>query len=125
MLNIGPQMKRIRLERGITHRQLAEAAHVTIGSISRIENGKQEPSASVMAAIADRLGVSMDELREPRASSPNALELQLIEAARRAQDGDTTALGEMRRLAAALGDADAQRVSEASSSQRADRRKGT
>jgi transcriptional regulator with XRE-family HTH domain len=124
-LNIGPQMKRIRLERGVTHRDLAVAAQVTIGTISRIENGEHEPRAAIMAAIADRLGVTMDELRTPRVDTPNELETQLIDAARRAQAGDAGARAELRRLAVALGEADSRRAGEVASSKPATRRKGT
>jgi transcriptional regulator with XRE-family HTH domain len=108
MLKIGRQMRRVRTERGFTHRQLAQAVGVTEGTISRIENDQSEPSAGTMAAIADFLGVTMDELRDaaPESTQPSELEALLIAAAQRAQAGDQAALLEMRRIASALGQAE-------------------
>lgn len=111
MLKIGKQLRRIRTEQGYTQRQVAIAVGVTDAQISRIETDASEPEAETMAKIADFLGVRMDDLREPRSTvNPSDLEASLMAAARRAQDGDESALAEMRRLYSALGQADAERV---------------
>jgi transcriptional regulator with XRE-family HTH domain len=104
MLRIGRRLRVLRTARKITHRQLSAAVGVTEGTISRIETNASEPTAETMARIADFLGVKMDDLRDdaPSAASPKELEAKLIEAAQRAQNGDTAALLEMRRLASAL-----------------------
>lgn len=109
MLKIGKQLRRLRVERGVTHRQLAQAVGITEGAISRIETDKSEPSAGTMAGIADFLGVTMDALRDDvGASRPHDLEAQLIAAAKRAQEGDPVARAEMKRLAVALAEAESQ-----------------
>lgn len=128
MLRIGREMRRIRTERGVTHRELALACGVTEGTISRIETDKAEPGAGLMAKIADYLGVTMDELRSdrPESNGPSELERQLIEVAKRVQNGDATALPEMRRLAAALAESESAAASgSAALKNPVARRKGT
>jgi transcriptional regulator with XRE-family HTH domain len=112
MLKIGKQLRRFRLERKLTHRQLAQAVGLTEGQISRIETDKGEDlRGSTLLKLADALGVKMDDLREPReAAEPSALESSLMAVARRAQSGDVGAQAELQRLYAALAQADAARV---------------
>lgn len=129
MLKIGRQMRKFRTARGVTHRELALACGVTEGTISRIETNKAEAMAGTMAAIADYLGVTMDELRdEPRGAigGPSELERQLIDAARRVQDGDHSALADMRRLTAALAESESSVAADAEPAKKTPaRRKGT
>ncbi len=57
----------IRNQREITRlslRQLANLAHVSNPYLSQIERGLYEPSASVLKAIADALGISREKLYE-------------------------------------------------------------
>jgi transcriptional regulator with XRE-family HTH domain len=57
----------IRNQREITRlslRQLANLAHVSNPYLSQIERGLNEPSASVLKAIADGLGISREKLFE-------------------------------------------------------------
>jgi transcriptional regulator with XRE-family HTH domain len=57
----------IRTQREITRlslRQLANLAHVSNPYLSQIERGLYEPSAGVLKAIADALGISREKLYE-------------------------------------------------------------
>lgn len=116
MLTIGKQLRRLRKERGFTHRQLSLKIGLSEGQLSKLENSQAEPSAETMANLADALGVPMDELRDarPNASTPDELEASLIDAARRVQGGDAQALAELRNLYARLGSAAAERTKSAS-----------
>ena len=58
---IGQRVKRLRLKRGLSQRQLA-APGVGYAYISRIEGGGRNPSLKVMRILARRLGVSLEEL---------------------------------------------------------------
>jgi DNA-binding XRE family transcriptional regulator len=51
-----------REHRGLTQRQLAEAAGISVPYLSQIESGKRTGSAEVLAAIARELGLSLDDL---------------------------------------------------------------
>lgn len=51
-----------REERGLTQRALATAAGVSPAMLNEIEKGKRLPSLTKARAIADALGVGMDDL---------------------------------------------------------------
>jgi HTH-type transcriptional regulator, competence development regulator len=56
-------IKKLREDRKISQRELAEAAGISGAAISRIEAGeRKKPSASTLKAIAPCLGVSYQEL---------------------------------------------------------------
>ncbi|MCQ8829373.1 helix-turn-helix domain-containing protein [Streptomyces malaysiensis] len=65
---LGRRVLRLRTERGFTQRQLAEPAY-TAAYVSTLEAGKVRPSEAALRHLADRLGVSYEELttgRSPR-----------------------------------------------------------
>jgi len=49
----------------MTQVELAERVHVTQGAISMIEDGSRQASLDVIKAIAQTLGVTIDELLRP------------------------------------------------------------
>jgi DNA-binding XRE family transcriptional regulator len=51
-----------REHRGLTQLQLAEGAGISVLYLSQIESGKRKGSAMVLAALAKRLGVLLDDL---------------------------------------------------------------
>ncbi|MDW6061935.1 helix-turn-helix transcriptional regulator [Streptomyces sp. FXJ1.4098] len=65
---IGRRVLRLRTERGLTQRQLAEPAY-TAAYVSTLESGKVRPSEAALRHLAARLGISYEELttgRDPR-----------------------------------------------------------
>lgn len=55
---IGPVVKNLRLERGLSQEGLAELAHVSSGYLSKLERGLyKEPSYEVLSRIAGALQV--------------------------------------------------------------------
>jgi transcriptional regulator with XRE-family HTH domain len=102
---IGERLKRLRLERGLSQRELA-APGVSYAYISRIEAGTRQPSVKALRRLAAKLGVSADYLETGSDLDPAAareLRLSDLELAIR--------LGEMEgaeaALEAALAEADA------------------
>lgn len=61
-------------ERGITQKQLAEAAKVSTGNVSDWKSGKAKPSIEVLARIAEYFDVSIDYL-VGRTDIPNTSEM--------------------------------------------------
>jgi transcriptional regulator with XRE-family HTH domain len=55
----GDRLQRLRLKRGWTQADLAERAYINDRTISRVETGRGETRAWVLAALAEALGVSM------------------------------------------------------------------
>jgi len=58
---IGQRLRRLRLERGLSQRELAERG-VSYAYISRIEGGARRPSVKALRMLARKLGVSADYL---------------------------------------------------------------
>ena len=59
---IGAQIRRVRLKRGLTQEQLAEAADVGVTHISHIETGNSILSLQVLVDIINSLECSADDL---------------------------------------------------------------
>ncbi|MCI2400917.1 cupin domain-containing protein [Aliiroseovarius sp. N1Y82] len=68
--NVGERLKQIRVQFGISQRQLAEAAGVPHGQISMIETNKSSPSVASLRKILGGLGVTMSEFFEPDSANP-------------------------------------------------------
>lgn len=59
---IGKFILQLRKEKGMTQKQLAEKLGVTDRAISKWENGRGMPELSLMKALCDELGISVNEL---------------------------------------------------------------
>ena len=62
----GERLKATRTTLGLTQEELAEMVGTTKQAISRYENGGREPNLRTAKILADRLGVSLDDLAEAR-----------------------------------------------------------
>lgn len=60
--SVGQKVKRIRLSKGVTQEQLAEAVGVGVTHISHLETGTGTVSLKVFVAIVNYLDCSADEL---------------------------------------------------------------
>ncbi|MFG2606640.1 tetratricopeptide repeat protein [Streptomyces sp. NPDC048514] len=84
---IGQRVQRLRGQRGLTQRQLAEPAY-TPAYISTLEAGRVRASDAALRHIAGRLGVAFEELAVGRpAHLATDLRLRLTEAQRVLADG--------------------------------------
>jgi transcriptional regulator with XRE-family HTH domain len=59
---IGETLRTVRNERGLTLRQVAEGAHVSISYLAEIERGEKDPSSRVLESVAGGLDVEMVDL---------------------------------------------------------------
>jgi DNA-binding XRE family transcriptional regulator len=57
---VGANLRRIRLERGLTQEDLAGDADMAMRHIGRIERGDSSPSVTMLARLADALAVTPD-----------------------------------------------------------------
>ncbi|OIJ87149.1 tetratricopeptide repeat protein [Streptomyces colonosanans] len=64
---IGQRVQRLRVERGLTQRQLAEPAY-TDAYISTLESGKVRPSETALRFLAKQLGTTYEELTTGRSA---------------------------------------------------------
>ncbi|MEU6352833.1 helix-turn-helix transcriptional regulator [Streptomyces sp. NPDC047072] len=85
---IGRRVQQLRVERGLTQKQLAEPAY-TPAYISTLESGRVRPSDDALRHLADRLGVGFEELATGRpAHLVTDLRLRLTEAQRTLATGE-------------------------------------
>jgi transcriptional regulator with XRE-family HTH domain len=61
---LGRTIRVLRTERGMERKDLAEAAGLSYPYLAEIEKGRKRPSARVLEAIAEALGVRVHELFE-------------------------------------------------------------
>lgn len=86
-MDVGQRIKRNRLERGLTQKQLAEPRY-THAYISSIESGNRQPSHKALSFFAERLDMEVDELLTGRpADLPIRLSLEISQARKDASAG--------------------------------------
>ncbi|MBZ4322514.1 helix-turn-helix domain-containing protein [Streptomyces huiliensis] len=59
---VGPRLKRLRTERGVTLSALSEATGISKSTLSRLESGGRRPSLELLLPIAQAHQVPLDEL---------------------------------------------------------------
>lgn len=59
---IGETLRAERTERGLTLKQVAEGAHVSVSYLAEIERGEKDPSSRVLESIAAGLDVELCDL---------------------------------------------------------------
>ena len=62
MIRIGKTIKKLRVEKGMSQAELAQAADITPSFLSLIENDHRAPSLSALHRIADGLGLPEEVL---------------------------------------------------------------
>lgn len=86
-MSVGQRIYKLRKDRGLTQQELAHPRY-TSAHVSTIESGRRNPSPSALAFFAERLGVSIDELKTGRpATLVPELELALLEARNKISEG--------------------------------------
>ena len=61
-IQIGPFIRDVRVEQGMTQQQLADKLGVTDKAVSKWERGVSYPDITILRELADALGVSVSEL---------------------------------------------------------------
>ncbi|WP_035850245.1 helix-turn-helix domain-containing protein [Kitasatospora azatica] len=90
MESVGQRVLRLRTERSLTQRALAEPAY-TAAYVSTVESGKARPSEAALRHFADRLGVSAEELATGQpAHLATDLRLRLTDARQALASGDVS-----------------------------------
>jgi transcriptional regulator with XRE-family HTH domain len=60
--SMGPRIRELRIERGMTLDELASKANISASHLSRLERGQTAPSFKVAADIAREIGVKPSDL---------------------------------------------------------------
>jgi len=61
-IKLGRNLKRIRVEKGISQGDIARALKVARSFVSDLENGKRNPTLTTISKLAKAIGATTDEL---------------------------------------------------------------
>src|SRR3954454_8716490 len=59
---VGPRLKRLRAQRGVTLTALAEVTGISKSTLSRLETGQRRPSLELLLPLAQAYRVALDDL---------------------------------------------------------------
>lgn len=59
---VGPRLKQVRAQRGVTLTDLAERTGISKSTLSRLENGQRRPSLELLLPLAQAYRVPLDDL---------------------------------------------------------------
>ncbi|MET9295890.1 XRE family transcriptional regulator [Streptomyces sp. NPDC003077] len=62
LTEVGPRLKRLRTQRGVTLAALSEATGISKSTLSRLESGQRRPSLELLLPISQAHQVPLDEL---------------------------------------------------------------
>lgn len=62
MSTFGEKLRRLRMQRGLTTRELGELLGISHPFVTRMEQGKKMPNVAMVVKIAAVFGVSVDQL---------------------------------------------------------------
>lgn len=62
LAEVGPRLKRVRTQRGVTLTELAAATGISKSTLSRLEAGQRKPSLELLLPIAQAHKIPLDEL---------------------------------------------------------------
>ncbi|MBR6519061.1 MAG: helix-turn-helix transcriptional regulator [Oscillospiraceae bacterium] len=71
-IQTGKLIAELRKKRGLTQKQLADKLNLSNKTISKWESGNGSPNISNLPALAETLGVSVDELLKGELNKPEA-----------------------------------------------------
>lgn len=70
VINLGEHIKTLRTERGLQQKEVAVEVGIDQSNYSKIENGRREPSVTVLKKLADLFEVTVDYIIEPNTNLP-------------------------------------------------------
>ena len=59
---VGSAIRRLRLAKGMTLRQMSQASAISLPYLSEIERGRKEPSSEIIQTVCVVLGITLREL---------------------------------------------------------------
>lgn len=93
--DVGARIRRTRVEQGMSQAQLAAEVQLSASYLSLIEAGRRPTPATVLQAVAERLGCSLEYLKTGRGGTgDDSLELELRFAEIAFRNGDSQAAEE-------------------------------
>ena len=74
--NLGEHIKELRKQRCLQQKEVSIEVGIDQSNYSKIENGKREPSVSVLKKLADLFNVTVDHIIEPDRDLPKEVVIE-------------------------------------------------
>ncbi|WP_020576459.1 helix-turn-helix domain-containing protein [Actinopolymorpha alba] len=87
---LGGVLRRQRMRRGLTLREVSLDARVSLGYISEVERGQKEASSELLAAICSALEVPLSEVLREVSDEIDKIETRMLAPAERPAIGKVT-----------------------------------
>lgn len=78
LAQVGPRLRALRQERGVTLRDLAEETGISVSTLSRLESGQRRPTLEQLLPLARAHRVSLDELVDVPATGDPRVQLRPV-----------------------------------------------
>ena len=88
-------LKKLRLEKGLTQRELAERVYVTRSAVVRWENGSRLPDAAMITRLSDALGADIGMLFSVAAESDESPNVIMVDDSKLTLSGGLAVLEEI------------------------------
>ena len=75
-MTLGQKIKKLRNDKGLTQKDLADQVHVTFQTVSKWENDENEPDVSTLRELAKLFGCSLDYLLSEEETPSGAVVLE-------------------------------------------------
>lgn len=85
---LGPQIKRLRLARGITQQKLAERSNLSLPFVNLIENNRRSVSMETLTKLLSALDISLSDFFLPYSQTEEGL-AKLIKLLQSSKEKDT------------------------------------
>ncbi|MDF1605073.1 XRE family transcriptional regulator [Nocardioides sp. YIM 152315] len=76
LARVGPRLRALRQERGVTLRDLADETGISVSTLSRLESGQRRPTLEQLLPLARAHRVSLDELVDAPATGDPRVQLR-------------------------------------------------
>ena len=75
---VGPRLRALRQQRGVTLAEVSESTGVSISTLSRLESGQRRPTLDLLLVLARAHRVSLDELADAPATGDPRVNLRPV-----------------------------------------------
>jgi transcriptional regulator with XRE-family HTH domain len=75
-MSVGENIKKVRKEKGVQQKAVAQEIGLDQSSYNKIENGKREPSVEVLQKLSVIFGVTVDDLLNPDNNQPSPVTVE-------------------------------------------------
>ncbi len=77
-MQVGPRLRTLRQDRGLTLRELADETGISVSTLSRLESGRRRPTLEQLLPLARAHRVSLDELVDAPATGDPRVQMRPV-----------------------------------------------